>query len=100
MLISSIFGITAFRCVESLLLLVAASAWNGEKDEDPGRIRDIEGDDDELIGISFGAFLIVGGLNAATKSELPPPPKKDDDSISQKSNTPNSNYSRRPRQNC
>lgn len=70
--------------MESLFLLVAASAWNGEKDEDPGRNRDIEGDDDELIGISFGAFrIIVGGLNAATKSELPPPPKKDDDSISQ-----------------
>mmetsp|Transcript_2150 Transcript_2150/g.3702 ORF Transcript_2150/g.3702 Transcript_2150/m.3702 type:complete len:87 (+) Transcript_2150:691-951(+) len=85
MLISSIFGITTYRRAESLLLLVAVSARNGEKYEEPGRNRDFEGDDDILIGNSSGAFrIIVGGLNAATKSELPPPPllKKDDSMIS------------------
>mmetsp|Transcript_13032 Transcript_13032/g.26426 ORF Transcript_13032/g.26426 Transcript_13032/m.26426 type:complete len:97 (-) Transcript_13032:72-362(-) len=72
MLISSIFGIRAFRCMKSRLLLVV-SAWNGEKEEDPGRNRDVEGDKSD--GNNFGACrIIVGELNAATKSELPPPP--------------------------
>jgi len=60
--------------MKSLLLLVAVSAWNGEKEEDPGRNRDVEGDKSD--GNNFGALrrIIVGELNAATKSELPPPP--------------------------
>mmetsp|Transcript_25233 Transcript_25233/g.39147 ORF Transcript_25233/g.39147 Transcript_25233/m.39147 type:complete len:104 (-) Transcript_25233:32-343(-) len=82
MLISSIFGIRAFRCMDSLPLLVTVSDWNGEKEEDPGRNRDVEGDKSD--GNNFGACrIIVGELNAATKSELPPPPPRKKDSMLQ-----------------
>lgn len=64
-----------------LLLLVA---WNGENEEveAAGRNLDIEGDDAPFDGNSSGAacrIIVVGGLNAATKRDVPPPPlgKKD-----------------------
>ncbi len=63
--------------MEFLLRLAAASDWNGENEEEAGRNLDIEGDDDTLAGNSSGALcriIVVGGLNADTKSDAPPPP--------------------------
>ncbi len=66
----------AFCCTDFLLLLVALSAWNGEK---AGRNLTVEGegDDDPFDGnspVASCGIIVVGGLNAAAKSDVPPPP--------------------------